>query len=343
MDKDVFDSMRVYQLEPDYISKLTRVYIKIIIANKSKYSLSLKFKLVHLFSIYIKMPYEQNEESIWKHSGIIGILVEFILDNVKHEDKIIDSKWFVLVLKTILLQITHINHYKQNSLFKRLLKNLKTVLQLLYIFDRVSLVIFIDYFAVTMLDTFIYIYNTVGFLKSCMSETINVIINIIFKLNNHRGEILLAKFRKWFVLIVREYVTSSVSYSESPCERSYEAEFCLRIYSSDWFAKGETMGNMFIEVLPWFSKEHSGVENFLSYIGKNNELFSHTNESFFNNERLYLANKLLSNIRYNKRDVIIPSWYCQLLDKMEHEGSVDMRKGIENLVQMYLRSYIDRN
>ena len=85
------------------------------------------------------------------------------------------------------------------------------------------------------------------------------------------------------------------------------------------------------------------MKDFLLSISRNNDLFRHVNKSFFNYERFYLANKLLSNIRCKNWDVIITSWYVQLLDKIEHKGSVDVRKGAENLLQVCLRSNIDLN
>ena len=148
----------------------------------------------------------------------------------------------MLLLKTIVLQITNNYHYKQDYIFKGLLDNLNHLLQVLYKFDNMSLFNFIDYFTDRMLDEFIYIYKAVIWFKHCISEILYFFINKIFKLTNHRREILLAKFRKWFILIVRGFVTYSGDYSEESFWQLGHIKSCLRIYMPDWFVKGETMG-----------------------------------------------------------------------------------------------------
>ena len=276
---------------------------------------------------------------------VVDTFIYFIKDYIKPEDNINSNQYFFYLLKTILQFITNKFLYENTKRICRLLNMLECMLHVLSTFDKFFLTYCIDYFSSNVLDSFINIFNNKPEVREIIEGVINVFIGEIIKLNIHIKRELLGRFKKWFIVIIQNYT----------CNYHYDYE--LRIADGEeyrfqeWYYVEEFLFNIFIAMLPWFSTHCNGIKLLSEYISEGHDFFdnickesinydpykhhSYENKTFLNYVKLHISIKFLDDMRQNAEGKLItPSWYDQLLDKMEGKIKYELLELIGNLVQI---------
>ena len=127
LDEDIFNAIRCYQLKNEHFNILINYYLKMFIPTIQIMPLSLKLKIIYIFSVYIKIPVCHNDESILYYLDVIDTFTNFICGHIKPSDGIINIQPLFSLVKTILLFLTNIYLYGSNRHIEKLIYTLRTL------------------------------------------------------------------------------------------------------------------------------------------------------------------------------------------------------------------------
>ena len=185
-------------------------------------------------------------------------------------------------------------------------------------------------------DTFIDIYNNNKSLRRVSSTLIIIIVGEVMDLDNDVRKDLLYRLMKWFTFIIQKYLDGTkkdlyYGLDEIRIIRS----LCSRRHNND--QKERILSDIFISILPFSINKHPGIKQMFFEIQEVNvKYYSHCEKKFLKEKTLNLTAMLITEIRWDEEEnIIIPTWYPLLLDKAEGGRYGNMRRRMEELVQMY--------
>ena len=357
LDKDIFDKISSYQFKTEYIGILMKFYIQMFISDNYKTFLDIELKIIHICSIYTKIPITYNDDYFSYYLDVGCSLIYAIDRNVCDGFGIFNQKFIVPLFKRILLFLTNIYLYGDNIHAYKLLHVLRDILVTLSFYDKVLFIYCIDYLIIYMLDTFIDIVNRESEIMGSVEEVINVILEEIIKLENPIKQELLGRLKKWFILNIKTCVvdySDKFGYIEEDEDFNYEDLYRF----PDWYYTEEVLITIFFDMLPWLMSHCNGITLLSLYICNGYKFLNHNKErytddydekghysygkkSFLNSVKSQILTKLFNDISPGmKGKLILPSWYDQLLCAIYIKNEKDVHKEVEFLVNILMGNNI---